>query len=144
MMQTWKGEMNYDEVHFGPNQPEVFQLDVEFENGQFSGTSVDAEFSKISELPIQVAGFVEGDHISFIKSYPFHYEADEDGITQIDTSRAGHNVLYDGYFDPIVEKWTGDWEIQVDEINPTDEAYKQIYIGGAWELNLPFDYFDAN
>ena len=143
-MEVWIGEMNFEEAHFGPNKAELFQLEIEFNRGKFTGVSVDNEFLKISDLPIQVAGFIEGDHISFIKSYPFHYEADEGGVTKIDTTRAGHNVIYDGYFDPIIEKWSGEWEIQIDEINPIDSDYKQIYIGGEWELNIPFDSYNEH
>ncbi|MGB0915258.1 MAG: hypothetical protein ACPGVI_04255 [Crocinitomicaceae bacterium] len=140
-MEVWKGEFMYDEEHYGHNDSETFELHVHFNNGPFIGTSEDSDFRKISNEPIHVEGFINGDHIQFTKSYPFQFEADENGKTFIDKSAKGHQVIYDGYFDPIIEKWTGDWEVETNTVTDSTDTYNQIYIGGTWELNLPFDSF---
>lgn len=140
-MEVWKGEFMYDEEHYGFNDSETFELHVYFNNGAILGTSLDSDFLKISDAPIHVEGFIDGDHIQFTKSYPFQFEADEDGKMFINKEEKGHQVVYDGYFDPIVEKWTGDWEVETNTVTDSTDTYNQIYIGGTWELDLPFDSF---
>jgi hypothetical protein len=138
-VEVWQGQFEYDKADYGFDTVVKFELHVKFENGSLEGITTDPEFAELSDLLVMVKGFVEGDHISFVKSYPLYYESDENGKSSINESKKGHDVVYDGYFDPTVNKWTGHWEILTDEIKVDVELYEQHYVGGIWELELPFD-----
>lgn len=142
MTEIWKGQFRYDKADYGFDDVVNFELQVEFVNGSLKGIATDPEFAELSDLPVTVKGFIEGDHISFIKSYPLKYESDENGKSFINESTKGHDVVYDGYFDPTVNKWIGHWEIIADEIKVDLEVYQQLYVGGNWELQIPFDAYN--
>lgn len=142
-MENWKGEFQYDKADYGFDTIVQFELEVEFENGTIKGIATDPEFEELSKLPIIVKGFIEGDHISFIKSYPLRYESDENGNSFIKKSEKGQDVVYDGYFDPFVDKWTGHWEILMDETKVDVDLYENFYVGGIWELKIPFDAYNV-
>ena len=132
-MEIWKGKFKYDLGDYGHDREVEFELQVELKDGNFSGIATDPDFAKLSSLQIPVEGTFEGDHISFVTTFPFKYDQDEDGKSFINETENGHDVNYDGYYDPDVNKWTGDWEILEGEVD------EQLFVGGTWELDLPFD-----
>lgn len=141
-MEIWKGQFACDEADYGV-VPEVdFELQINLVLNEFTGFAKDAEFSELSSLPIRVEGFFDKDHVIFTTTYPCCYDTDENGKKFIDESIKGHEVVHDGYFDPLVDKWTGDWEIVIDEQKDSSGMREQIYVGGTWELDLPFDSFN--
>ena len=134
-MEIWKGTFKYDLGDYGHEREVAFELRVKFKDGKISGIATDSDFVLLSSLPIPVKGFFEGDHISFVTTFPFKYDQDENGKSFINESEKGHDVNYDGYFNPDVNKWTGDWEIL------EGEEDEQLFVGGTWELDLPFDSY---
>ena len=132
-MQIWEGRFKYDLADYGHEREVEFELHVELQNGKFEGTAFDPEFAALSNKQIQVKGSIDGDHVNFVTTFPFRYDQDENGKPFINESEKGHDVVYDGYFNPDVNLWTGDWEILEGEIS------EQLFVGGSWELTLPFD-----
>lgn len=138
-MNIWTGKLSHDEADYGILDDVNFELYVDLKLGSFSGNATDPEYIELCKLPIHVEGFVDGDHISFVKIYPFWYGLDENDVLYLDETKKEHRVEYDGYFDPDVNKWTGHWEVIIDEVQVEFEIYEHVYIGGSWEMELPFD-----
>lgn len=143
-MNIWNGKFSHDEADYGILDDVEFELHVNLDQGSFSGTATDPEFSELCKLPIHVNGFVDGDHISFVKVYPFWYGLDENDVLYLDETKKEHRVEYDGYYDPNVNQWTGHWEILIDETKVEFEVYEQVYLGGSWEMELPFDSYNKD
>jgi hypothetical protein len=92
-----------------------FKIEIELDdNLSFTGTVWEDEFSEISGKLVSVRGFIDGDHISFVKKYPCKYEFDENLEVVLDIDKPGHEVIYDGYWNEELENWTGEWYIQDD------------------------------
>jgi len=72
-LETWKGKSSHDEADYGVQVDVYFELQITLEDGSFGGIATDPEFSKLSIVPVLVKGQLEGDHIRFIKTYPFWY-----------------------------------------------------------------------
>lgn len=112
MQKTYTG--NYFEIDINGNEiPFPFKMEVVFdERFNFTGTVWEQEFSGFSGKKLSVRGFIDGEHISFVKKYPCAYEFDEQGKPYIDESRKGHEVIYDGYWNEFSQKWIGEWEVE--------------------------------
>jgi len=88
-------------------------MEVEIDsNFSFKGTVWEDEFSIASNKYLIVNGYIDNDHISFVKTYPCLYEFNEEGELVIDESKKGHEVIYDGYWDKDKKYWTGEWEVE--------------------------------
>ncbi len=130
---SWKGKYAYEEG-FPIEDSFDFELKVQYNEGSFHGIAIEEEFTKLSGETASVKGFIDGDHISFFKQYPFKFEELEDGITIIDRQERGHTVVYDGYFSIEKNRWEGHWEITFDEIKILNEEY-EIFDWGFWYMN---------
>lgn len=136
-MEIWKGEFMYDQGSYGHENIVKFELHVDIVVGSFEGIATDPEFEELCDLPIKVSGFINKDHISFVKIYPFLYEENADGKNVLDRTSPDHKVTYDGYYDPIVNKWTGDWETIEEVVKTDDGPDKEYFSVGTWELTIP-------
>ncbi|MBL1278832.1 MAG: hypothetical protein COA33_001055 [Fluviicola sp.] len=100
-------DFNEKEISIG------FKMEVEIDsNFSFKGTVWEDEFSIASNKYLIVNGYIDNDHISFVKTYPCLYEFNEEGELVIDESKKGHEVIYDGYWDKDKKYWTGEWEVE--------------------------------
>ena len=142
-MEIWKGIFTHDEADYGVQDDVNFELHVKIINGSFEGIATDPEYSKLSNIPVMVNGYLEGDHINFSKIYPYWYGLDENDVLYIDKTKKNHKVDYDGYYNPDLNKWTGYWEVIVDEAMVNSKTTTPVYLGGTWEMDLPFDMYDA-
>jgi len=114
-----------NEIPFG------FRMEVELdEKWNFHGIVWEDEFSGITEKHLTVKGFIDEDHISFVKQYPCAYEFDHEGNSIVDESRRGHSVIYDGYLDEESGIWTGEWEIEGEtQLLPLGGIETEIFLG---------------
>lgn len=102
----------------------------------FTGSVSEEEFSGIIGRLLSVKGFIDGDHISFVKQYPCLYEFDENREVIIDESKRGHEVIYDGYWDETKAIWTGEWEVEGEtEIFQFDMIKNKVFLG-KFEMNM--------
>ncbi|HYG15944.1 MAG TPA: hypothetical protein VEC12_09345 [Bacteroidia bacterium] len=153
---TWKGYFEfgegYDEGIAGKKG--YFIATLTEKNGVIEGTSQDTEGEGVVGEPATVKGFIEGDMISFVKTYPCKYFYDEDGNLIKDAEAGPHEVTYVGYFNSGTLSFTGNWEIDtglnvnvraenIDDVlayendqnyipHPSD--YYTLYDTGTWEL----------
>lgn len=121
----------------GNESPFEFRMEVEIdEKHSFYGTVWEEEFSGITGKLITVKGFIDEDHISFVKKYPCLYSIDQEGKTKIDETKHGHEVIYDGYWNEESGKWHGEWEIEGEtEVFHFDKIKTRVYIG-AFEMSM--------
>ena len=108
-----------------------FRMKIELDAKlNFTGTIWEDEFSRISGKSITVRGFIDDDHISFVKKYPCKYESNENLEVVIDKDKPGHEVIYDGYWNEELENWSGEWEIEGDiELFHINQIKTSVYIG---------------
>lgn len=112
MKRTYHGTF-YESNGDGIVSPYEFTMKVELDkNFSFTGTIWESEFSEISGLHVQAKGFIDQNHISFVKTYPIAYEFAADGNVVVDESRKGHEVTFDGYWDENLGVWLGEWEME--------------------------------
>lgn len=133
--EIYKGAWFYREGTF--NNEEIiqipFRMNVKIYEGIFKGTSEDEETKDIFDEPVKVRGFIEGNHISFIKTYPKNYELLEDGTPKVIKNSGPHEVTYDGSWDPKTQNWKGEWEVLLGE-EKVGDAYDMEFYMGDWEL----------
>jgi hypothetical protein len=131
---TWNGKYGYDD-HFDPENTFAFILKVDDNEGSFHGIALEEEFTGLTGEAASVKGFADGDHISFVKKYPFRFDTQDDGAALIDRQQRGHEVVYDGYFNSETGVWEGTWEIQIDEIKIAPHKYRTSATVGFWQMN---------
>lgn len=130
MKRTYKGQ--YFDVDSQGNQFSVaFKMVLEIdEKMNFIGTVWEEEFSAITGLESSVKGYIENDHISFLLSYPCFYGENDEGEIIIDKSIAGHDVIYDAYWDENNGNWVGEWEVEGSKVSSSlDQIKTEVYIG---------------
>jgi hypothetical protein len=133
---TYQG-IYFDIDQDGIERPYGFRMEVEIdEKHSFNGTVWEDEFSGITGKHLSVKGFIDEDHISFVKQYPCLYEYDADGKIIIDESQLGHEVIYDGYWNEEYGNWSGEWEVECEtEVFQFDKIKTSVFIG-AFEMNM--------
>lgn len=136
MKRSWIG--TYTDIGKNGQDEEVsFQIDVDLDNNlNFKGKVWEEKFYSHSQLMIDVKGFINEDHISFIKTYPCLFEIDENYDVVIDTSKKGHDVTYDGYWNVQTKKWEGFWEVKGLSILVREGYYEEEVIIGPFEMKL--------
>jgi hypothetical protein len=135
MKVNWKGHYSY-EPEFDILRSHSFEMILEFDSNQFEGIAVEEEFTALTnESPI-VTGFIDGDQISFTKQYPFEYMQEEDGRLTFDRSKPGHEVVYEGQYNPATGYWEGEWEILVNEVRLSAEEYETDVVYGTWRMKI--------
>ncbi len=133
--EVWKGKFSYDPEEYGQMDDVDFELYVELDNGIFEGKVYDDEFRDVYDGLASVKGFIDQERIHFVVTYPVSYSMDENKEVTIDTTKKGHDVIYDGILNPISEKWEGDWEILEEEpIEGSTDVY-QFHSTGGWEMS---------
>ncbi len=131
----WKGKFSYNPEEYGVMEDVDFELYVELSNGTFEGKAYDDEFRDLYDGLANVKGFIEHDRIHFVVTYPVSYSMDENDEVKIDTTKEGHNVIYNGYLNHTSGKWEGEWEILEEEpIEGSTDVY-QFHSTGGWEMN---------
>jgi hypothetical protein len=132
--QVWKGKFSYNPEEYGIVDDVDFELYVELKDGKFEGKVYDDEFRELCDQLAIVKGFIEENRIHFVVTYPISYSMDENDQVQIDPSKKGHDVIYNGFFNPNRGKWEGEWEIMEEEpIEGSDDVY-QYHSTGGWEM----------
>lgn len=123
--EQWLGYFSY-----GPEYGEdlagekvTFRLVVDsFNDGQFTGRSVDLEGIGANYEIAQINGYIEGYFISFTKQYPYFYGLDEAGNTIDDKGKQHPIVAYSGEYKPATKTYAGQWELRM-EIAPVGEYW---------------------
>lgn len=138
--QLWKGYFSYlledqNGKLFEDRTSYVMKLD--FNNGSFTGTTVDEETKELFTDPITVKGFIEGKFINFIVQYPHNYYFDEESnqyIIEYEEDYPG--CEYTGEYDEVDCKYFGEWRIIIEE-NKTglfQDTYTEQSYTGYWEM----------
>jgi len=130
----WKGKFSYNPIEYGIVDDVLFEMYVELNGENFEGKVYDEEFRELCEELAFVKGEVSETKIHFVVTYPISYSTDENDQVQIDASKKGHDVIYNGTFNPNKGRWEGDWEILEEEpIEGSDDIY-QYHSTGEWEM----------
>ena len=147
----WKGEFTLG-PEYGSEVGKSFNfiLDIQDENGTFSGTCIDDETDGKFSEPIIVTGFWNNEVISFIKQYPFLYYTNDDGEIIIDREQKHPEITYTGEYDNALNKFSGDFELTIgyiplpkenyapfDPTNPRpfrEEDYLETLMTGTWSM----------
>lgn len=138
MKRTWIGKYGYlydDEA----SDYSSFEINVELIDGTFKGTVFEEEFTGATGDLIQVKGFIDGDFISFIKTFPYGFWIDENGDYIFDKTALGHQVIYHGNFDQENGIWSGEWEIELSVKNINDENDEVEVMVGVWDMKAKID-----
>lgn len=134
--EIWKGKFSYNPEEYGVMDDIDFELYVSLENGQFEGKAYDDEFRDLYDGLANVKGFIDFERIHFVVTYPVSYSMDENDEVRIDTSKVGHNVIYNGFLNKEIGKWEGEWEILEEEpIEGSTDVY-QYHSTGGWEMEF--------
>ena len=137
--QIWKGKFSYNPEEYGVVEDVAFELYVNLIEGKFIGKIYDEEFRALCDQLASVEGFIEGDKIHFVITYPISYSMDENDQVQIDPSKKGHDVIYNGFLNTTRNIWEGDWEILEEEpIEGSDDVY-QFHSTGGWDMSGKID-----
>jgi hypothetical protein len=111
----------------------LFEGKIRFLNGSFEGYISEDEFTDVTNEKVFVKGFIDGDHISFVKTYPFSYYLSEDECEIIfNPNIKGHEVIYDGYLNLVTDEFEGNWEIKIKEEKIREDVF---------EINLEVGFF---
>ena len=130
----WTGEYKY-----GGEYPEIegttvaFEIQMTEQDGIISGTCIDEDTKEIFKDPIKIKGFIDGNVISFIKTYPYYYFLDKDGKIVIDNSMPPHSVSYSGSLNDRKDSCAGDWEITADSQTFGEFIIDDI-MTGTWKM----------
>lgn len=128
---TWKGAYCYKE-EFDDSDCHGFDLRVIVDEDEFYGTAPEQEFTSLTGDAATVEGFIEGDHISFTKKYPYLYILEDDGTFIFDQSKPGHEVIYTGQFNAELHRWEGEWEVHGMETKFPNGDWEVETIWGTW------------
>jgi len=121
----------------GNESPFEFRMEVELDDEQsFTGTVWEEEFSGITGKGLTVKGFIDENHISFVKQYPCLYDAGENGEIIIDESKHGHEVIYDGHWNEELGSWFGEWEIEVKTELVSFHKFESSLFIGVFEMKV--------
>ena len=132
LTQYFKGFYEYEQDDGIISIP--FVLNLLFDGTKFSGSSIDEETKDLFSN-VKVEGFLEGDLISFIKTYPFEYFWDEQDQKMVANKNfPEHRVTYQGHYNKSTKKYEGEWEIMIDETLLGGGVFKEQYISGYWEI----------
>ncbi|MCT4561070.1 MAG: hypothetical protein N4A41_06805 [Crocinitomicaceae bacterium] len=136
MKRTWIG--NYIDVDKDEKVFEIpFRIDVELaENLSFTGKAWEEEFYELTNMLIDVKGFILDDHISFINTYPCYYGVDGNMDIYVNKNEKGHQVIYDGYWNQDRGIWGGTWEIKMNIVFKTHDYYEEEISQGQFEMRL--------
>ena len=131
---VWKGKFSYNPEEYGIVDDVDFEMYVELKEGKFEGKVYDDEFRELCDELAIVKGFIDENKIHFVVTYPISYSIDENDKVQIDESKKGHDVIYNGFLNSNLGRWEGGWEIMEEEpIEGSDDVY-QYHSTGLWEM----------
>lgn len=131
----WNGKYSY-ENNFDEANSFGFILKVKYHNTSFEGIALDEEFTVLTGEHAVIKGFIDNEHISFVKKYPFKFEEQEDGSILIDREKKGHEVIYNGFLNKDIGVWEGEWEILQNEVQISMGKYEEFLITGFWQMKI--------
>ncbi len=118
----------------------LFRIDAEMDGeNSFAGKVWEEEFFELTKAFIDVEGFIEGNLISFVKTYPFQYDYDENMNALIDRTKPGHQVIYEGIWDENSNSWKGEWEIELEVTQVSFEVDNVISEVNRFEMKEHFE-----
>lgn len=132
----WQGFFTYG-ASYGQlleGQEVEFRLFIEqYNNGVFSGKIIDWDGVGAEGEVAIVEGFLEGNLISFKKTYAHYLEIDEWGNSFVAEDIPGHTVFYEGSFNKELNQFDGKWEIIEQEYHTPVATYEML-ASGTWRL----------
>ena len=105
----------------------------EFHSGQFAGRIIDWEGIGANGEVAIVKGFLKEDFISFTKQYDKCNVLDEEGNAVLLPDQPGHQVKYEGRFNPLTNAFEGTWEITITVDHTTDKTTGYVSTG-TWRM----------
>lgn len=83
--------------------------------------------------PAKLAGFIDGNLVTFVKRYSCYYFVDDEKKIRIDFSRPAHPIYYSGIYDVVSGIVSGEWKI---EISPESEIADEVVplSTGTWQM----------
>ena len=136
MKRTWIGKY-VDIGHKGEDEEFAFRIDADLNDEMsFTGTVWEEEFYEKTKMFLTVKGFINKEHISFVKSYPCLFVIDENFNTIIDKNQKGHEVVYNGYWNNDDGIWEGNWEVKGDILFKDIDNYEEEIFSGPFEMKL--------
>jgi hypothetical protein len=133
MTGKWTGEYTYGKGYPEEDQGTsvVFNLVMNYEEGDITGSCTDDESLKIFDKPATIQGFIDNDFISFIKKYPSLWTIDEKGNAQIFEDIPPIEIHYYGHF--ADNKFSGEWDMSF-EIEDEHGDSHFASCAGTWSM----------
>lgn len=131
----WEGFYSYGSGNV-PNSDDAkigFVAEMFLKDGAMTGTCEESVTREQMKKPAVLTGFIEGNWISFIKKYPFHFQIAKDGSVLTDPKKPSHSIHYSGLFDPVLGRWQGDWEIDT-FVQDNFNGNPNTRMKGRWEM----------
>ena len=138
--QLWRGYFSYfSEDQNGELLEDrvSYEMKLEYNNGSFTGTTIDEETKELFNDPITVNGFTEGKFISFIVQYPYNYYFDEESNQlKVNYKEEYPGCEYAGEYDEVESKYFGEWKIKLKEKKTGlfQDGYIEQSYNGYWEM----------
>lgn len=133
--EKWKGKYSYKLDDGSQSMHINFELNIEINNDNFSGVSVDDEYKEICDVHPVVRGFMDNNFISFVIIYPYAYTRNDFGELELNKETKNYKVEYEGCMTDV-DRWSGEWIAIFESIKTTPWGdYQESFIVGDWELN---------
>ena len=128
----WKGYYEYGVGYQLPFFGSRVEMQVEFvvdQEGKFTGTITEIPSDFSVPMDAKINGFIDIDLISFIKSYPSHFQINPDNTMKV--SEGSLDIQYTGYIDEKNHAIYGEWSIE-DEFTNEEGFDDTGYSTGIW------------
>lgn len=128
---TWNGLYRYGEGYSDIVRKQVvaFNAELQQRDGYFVGKAKESA-NGIPEVST-IEGQLKGHKITFTKTYQHRYKINRDGEMHVDD---GHlYVHYAGEYDPSLDKFSGEWTIEVTYFLFDGKRHDQTS-RGTWEM----------
>lgn len=126
----WVGAYSYGEEYEEPMKGKTvaFEMEITIVNGIIKGECSDGEAAAYFNQPATIEGSVNGQSISFIKSYPHYWQHEKDGPRFL-PKLPSQQISYAGIL--VNDRFEGEWEIVTTVLDANGEpvAYKGV---GTW------------
>ena len=138
--QKFKGFFSYtnqDENGIEFEESVNFEMELEFNQGSFKGTTIDEETKDLFNEPITVEGFIEDEMINFVVTYPNNYYFDlEQNKLVVEKNKAYPGCEYLGSYNKDSNKFEGEWRLPIEQnnIGSLQTDYTELYDSGNWEM----------
>ncbi len=130
---NWVGQYTYGKGYSAKQRRNhiPFTIQMQLTDGVLHGTCIEDGLANTFDEPAIIDGHIQGDNISFIKTYPSNLVIDKDGKTTAITGKPSQKIIYAGAF--IDNEFAGKWEIKSIQQDKDGALYDHL-LTGTWTM----------